>query len=288
LATVAVLCSAAAFTSVSPDDSAVDQSVINELRQAHRERAIAGAGLGDWAPDNLGVGDVAHEDDEWGAFGSGVSLQGMQTTLVAELVPQYVNYTINPSNTNAIVMFTVETWQEVSGLTNDGIFRRLTDIDEIGKAATNWLYGIAQEGDIVGHWLWADLQAGYTALKWTAPEVDGTRSNGLRYARKSGSSDDDCATALSDHQALWAGNTYGSFGAGDYASAARAEMVTNYGTPPDNTAFEGTRRPRCCTVRVPRVPAARSASRAASRSSATCTAAGAGAAPSCRARPNAA
>ena len=61
---------------------------------------------------------------------------------------------------NDITMFDVDTWRASAGLNASG-FRRSTD-------GTNFSYGIMQEGDIIGDWIFDDLIKGFSALKWSA------------------------------------------------------------------------------------------------------------------------
>ena len=179
LSAYVVLCTGAAFTHLVSGDSSVDKDTINQLRFAHRERALA-CGVG-WTPTNFVGGEVAHEAEEWGGLSS---VSGMQSNLVMRLVPAFVDRTVDPTTTNTIVMWTVPTWQQECGLTNEGVFRRLTDASLLPDPGTNWLYGIAQPGDIVGKWLWEDLQAGYSALKKT--KRTGSTYSGTRIMGRDG------------------------------------------------------------------------------------------------------
>ena len=167
IAVVGLLCMGAGFTHVSSGDSSVDKDIVNELRTAHRERAWAAQTFhtAGWKATNFVGGEIAHDDRQWANVSHGQS--GLQSNLVLRLVPAFVNHTIAITNTNTVVMWTIPAWQQETGLTNAGVFRRLTDASLLPDPGTNWLYGIAQPGDIVGSWLWEDLQAGYSALKWT-------------------------------------------------------------------------------------------------------------------------
>jgi len=202
LAAEVVFCSGATFTKVKRGDSAVQADVINELIIAHRERSYAQY-HSHWTPDNLVAGDVAHDSAVWGYA---YYARGLQHILTNRLVTQYANHTIDPTTTNTIANWTLPAWQAYTGLTNAGVFRRLTDVSQLGAATTNWLYGPAQAGDIVGAWLWEDLQVGYSALKWTTSKGGGSK----QYRTGSGVDNTNCATALDEARDDWDADAWGT------------------------------------------------------------------------------
>jgi hypothetical protein len=60
-------------------------------------------------------------------------------------------------------LFTLATWRAVAGITG---FRRASDWD--GENDPTWLAeGTAQKGDILGPWIFEDLQKAFSALRWT-------------------------------------------------------------------------------------------------------------------------
>jgi len=76
-------------------------------------------------------------------------------------LPQlYVDHANGPLTTNhaAFLYFTVATWREAAGLNTNG-FRRATE------QGGGFSYGHAQAGDIIGSWIYEDLQNGYSTLQ---------------------------------------------------------------------------------------------------------------------------
>jgi len=166
---VGLLSMGAAFTVPVAGDSSVSLITVNELHRAQRERSEAQDAWRVMHPNyekpDVVEGGEAHEASEWG----GPPSTALQTNLLY-LLTGFVNHSVALTNTNTVVMWTVPAWQDETGLTNNGIFRRLTNTADIGTG--NWSYGIAQEGDIVGTWIWEDLQVGYSPLKWTTLDMD--------------------------------------------------------------------------------------------------------------------
>lgn len=60
---------------------------------------------------------------------------------------------------NALLYFTLDNWRATSGLNVNG-FRRSTD-------GYSFSYGLMRAGDIIGPWIFEDLQKGFGALRWT-------------------------------------------------------------------------------------------------------------------------
>jgi hypothetical protein len=63
-----------------------------------------------------------------------------------------------------MVVYTLATFRSVAGLPEDG-FRRATAWN--GVDDPTWSYGVMQAGDIIGPWIFEDLQAAFDALRWT-------------------------------------------------------------------------------------------------------------------------
>jgi len=84
----------------------------------------------------------------------------LQTELeyLPTLYVDHVNGPVNES-TNGFRFFTLLTWREAAGLNANGFRRTITQGDNT--------YGLAQAGDIIGSWLYEDIEAGFSALKWT-------------------------------------------------------------------------------------------------------------------------
>jgi len=76
------------------------------------------------------------------------------------LATQYIDHVSGPlvvAETN-FRYFTLATWRAEAGLNASG-FRRSTN-------GTTYVYGIAQAGDLMGEWIFEDLQKGGLALQW--------------------------------------------------------------------------------------------------------------------------
>jgi hypothetical protein len=74
---------------------------------------------------------------------------------------------LNPAG-DAFLYFTLATWRTAAGLNESG-FRRVPEgVEWNGDDDPVWSYGQMQAGDIIGPWIFEDLQKGFGALKWTA------------------------------------------------------------------------------------------------------------------------
>lgn len=86
----------------------------------------------------------------------------------------FIDYLLGPlqgnpnsiSNFNSAVRFyTLERWREVAGLNASG-YRRATVWDGINEPT--YEYGTMQRGDVIGPWIFEDLQKAYSALRWSS------------------------------------------------------------------------------------------------------------------------
>lgn len=85
-----------------------------------------------------------------------VSLQQELETLA----PMYIDHENGPLTDaeDDFLYFTLDSWRATAGLNVNG-FRRSVD-------GTTMLYGQMQAGDVIGAWIFEDLQKGFDALKW--------------------------------------------------------------------------------------------------------------------------
>jgi len=93
----------------------------------------------------------------WRIFQNG--LEGICTS--------FINHVSGPLNVGAtaFLYFTLATWRTAAGL-NAGGFRRAQVWDGINNPV--WLTeGVMQKGDIIGPWVFEDLQKGMSALRWS-------------------------------------------------------------------------------------------------------------------------
>jgi len=81
------------------------------------------------------------------------------------LTTSYIDHNgpLNTSNT-AFLYFTLPSWRELASLNTNG-FRRATAWDH--NNIPSWSYGIVSNGDVIGPWIFDDLQNGYSVLQWT-------------------------------------------------------------------------------------------------------------------------
>ena len=103
-----------------------------------------------------------------------------QQALQSSLPRSYIDHN-GPLNTSttAFIYFTLLSWRETAGLNTNG-FRRATAWDHTNTPS--WSYGTISNGDVIGPWLFDDMQQGASALKWSfrtrgAPQ---TSTTGLR------------------------------------------------------------------------------------------------------------
>jgi len=142
----------------TPPAGAAWQALLDELTIAWSERRRA-LGQSAYTPEaGRDVQDAAY----WTA---------MQTWLETYCTA-FVDHLQGPLNEaqTGFRMFTQATWRAAAGLPADG-FRRATEWD--GQADPDWAYGRMAAGvpaDIIGPWIFEDLQRGLSALRWTIIE----------------------------------------------------------------------------------------------------------------------
>ena len=71
----------------------------------------------------------------------------------------------DPTTTYFPPAYTVATWRAAAGLNSSG-FRRVVGPWD-GSATPTFAYGLIQDGDIFGYWIWEDLVYGIITLKWS-------------------------------------------------------------------------------------------------------------------------
>lgn len=163
----------------------------------------------------------------------------------------FVNHAITPNGmhlTNGVVYFLTNTWAAAAGLTNG--FRRVT-----GNAwPLNWQayddpvysYGTNEANDIVGPWLWYDLQQGLNTLRWTPYVLGATPSYPITAqasAYRSGSGADFTRpTAWQESSDDWAAHAAWDEGGSVYWY--RCSRLYYQDPPPDYIHHYGSRRDR--------------------------------------------
>jgi hypothetical protein len=119
----------------------------------------------------------------------------------------FVDHTATISGSTSIPMLTLSQWRALAGLSSG--FRRVTAWDGLG--IPTFQYGIAQDGDIEGYWLYQDLMAGLSALKWTHRQGAEGASTDLSYRYGYGNGLT-CNDARNAALADWSGRGWSSYG----------------------------------------------------------------------------
>ena len=193
-----------------------DKAFLNEFVSAYNERnAVASTG----AITPWNGGDLACKES------GNPSFNLLQTNLES-MCTGFVNHDATIVGESAVPMFSLATWRAEAGMSSG--FRRATtwptNWKNYADAAFN--YGKMQDGDIIGPWIFDDLQKGLASLQWTVD--DGTKafvSSTLKSEVGGGGS---CAVALADYNSNW---TSGSWGAGSFVYLVLASIREDDPTP---------------------------------------------------------
>ena len=149
-----------AFTDPTHVDWAA-ASFLNEIHQGVIERYDAVFGYEESLGDTIGAEIAAGNDVQAAAL-----FEAWQDA-IEEMAVLFVDHTHNGGDFTGEenpTRFDLETFAAAAGLTYPGLWRAYTvHPDDDGEPA----YRQIQAGDIIGPWLFEDLQAALTALKWT-------------------------------------------------------------------------------------------------------------------------
>ena len=192
----------AASTSYSLDDLRMESGKVYVCIEAHTSGTFStDLAAGKWELHY----DVTDDDLQGRVFGTGVGDSNITWpgwwTMQAwcdSACTSFVDDGETIAGEAAVTMFTQAAWRTAAGLNSSG-WRRLTVYDE-AKTWDNQVfsYGLMQTGDIIGPWIFADLQNGLGALKWTKASLAASSGNTNSWAKilESGDPDSDCDTAL--------------------------------------------------------------------------------------------
>jgi len=215
----------AAFTTIDSSADITHVDVLNELVGGISERAQA---LGQSAWTLVSAGDDIQDKDFW------YDLQEWIETYCTS----FVDHTQGPDpgdfeGETALPMFTLSSFRSIAGLHSSG-FRRATAWDPDTDDWTDlsdamFSYGRMQAGDIIGPWIWVDLQNALTALKWTttSPALGGSTLQ----ARSSGYSGwyPTCTDATDEEDTDWSASSWGAGSYYFYVAAGQLEQSgSNY------------------------------------------------------------
>jgi len=139
------------------------QALLDELVLAYSERRQALSQSAYTAADDRDVQAASY----W------TTLQGWIETNCLSFI-DHVSGPLTGDNT-AFLYFTLATFRAAAGLHADG-FRRSTD-------GSSFSYGQMQPGDIIGPWIFEDLQKAFSVLRWrlltfTTPSFTGYKRSG--------------------------------------------------------------------------------------------------------------
>ena len=213
IAALLLVACGASFTSVTNGN--VDLQAVqinNELRISHNERRWA-AGLTNGIMDEIVVGVDIQAATNWAQ---------MQQSLEA-ICTSYLNHTnagVNPYQTTNPVWFTEATWREVAGLHSNGFSRAKTVWPEDWTDNTDAAFtqGVCQAGDILGPWLWKELQDGMSALQYSTDNATWATQTNAYYTNMIDAivpnpryGTNDCEGPYDRHVTNWPGS-WGSLG----------------------------------------------------------------------------
>jgi len=199
------------FTTIDSSADITHEDVLNEIVGGVSERAQA---LGQSALTLVAAGDDIQAKSFWYAL----------QEWVETYCTSFVDHTqeTNPGDFDgetAFPMFTLSSFRSAADLHSSG-FRRATAWDPSGTPpADDWTdlndpmfsYGRMQADDIIGPWIWVDLQNALTALKWTKQSgAVGSWSSTLQ-SRTSGYSSWQavCTDATDEQDTDWSGSSWG-------------------------------------------------------------------------------
>jgi hypothetical protein len=192
----------AAFTAVTLTTDWAAQAFGTELALAVYERKRA-AGISSAGASSVSAGDDAQAASFW------ADLQDV----LDDLCTSYVDHTAGADPYAGWEAFTLSSWRLAAGLSSSG-FRRATTwpTDWTNMADAAYSFGQAQAGDIIGPWIFKDLQLGLSALKWTLYAGSWSWADGeIRYCF--GGEDSDCDAARNSEISAWNTASWASGGA---------------------------------------------------------------------------
>ena len=181
------------FTTIVNNDDLQNLSLFNELVNAYSQRHQI-AGYAGQSAVEAGF-DITAQPDYNNIF----CILYMQKR-VEQICTIFVDSDAIMTDLAAIPAFTWTTLKTAASIPNG--FRRAvlswptdwTDYNEV-----SYSYGTIQPGDIIGPWLWVDLQNCFKKMIWTTMTSLGASTG----AKASEASNATCATAKTDHDTYW-------------------------------------------------------------------------------------
>ena len=184
-------------------------SLLNELQLAYSERRQA---LGQSAAAPLAAGADLQAASLWSTWQSWIESHVGSWADYTAGTPSPGNYT----GLTAIPWLTLAQLRTLAGLPSGG-FRRVQGASWPADWTSNtdpaYTFGTCQAGDIIGPWLWVDLQRAFSVLRWAAFYA-GWKTAGRGYKKTSIAFNNDYATASAAQISGWP--TGWSLGGGSY------------------------------------------------------------------------
>ena len=140
-------------TAFTPPANATWQTLLNELTLAYSERRQV-LGQSAYIPEDRDVQTAAY----W------AGLQGwIETNCIG-----FVDCVYGPldETRSDFLLFSLASFRASAGLHTDGFRRVPVGIEWDGETDPEWSYGFMEVGDIIGPWIFEDLQKAFSVLKW--------------------------------------------------------------------------------------------------------------------------
>jgi hypothetical protein len=139
----------ATFATLAQGDDWADCQYINEILTSYREHRLA-RGFSNGGKQAARVNDDDAHYYIWYA--------AIQSWIEANCV-EFIDHSKTVTDYDDVQKYTRATFRTAAGLNTSG-FKRSTD-------GTTFSYGKVQEGDVVGRWIFTELQDALDALRWT-------------------------------------------------------------------------------------------------------------------------
>ena len=216
-------------------------SFVNEFQGAVLERSLAAGGLttSEWADisagDNIQGAEVSTPTQDRGWKKMQERLETMASPNVVLQTGFIVSHDANGASLGAgyyderaVVRWTLSAWRTASGIPSG--FRRATtlpaDWTDYNDAAFS--YGLMQVGDIIGPWIFQDLQDGLNTLVWTDVKSPTWSREGENNEKDGSDTGATWAATKTATETAYDGDTSTS-GAAPYAATEGVFFNPNYG-----------------------------------------------------------
>ena len=191
---------ASTFTEITTNTDLQNKDLHNEIRAAFNERQYVHTNTKVYSAD-VAAGDDIQAKAYWLDYQNNLK----------SLVSQFIDPTFVIDQSAGPSVYDLNDWYAAAGLTSG--FRRVpgaswpADWTDYNDPA--YSYGKIEAGDIIGPWLFVDLQKGLNALTRTYQQMQGWPDHTWTSATREGTgSDVDCQTALDAANTAWTNNSW--------------------------------------------------------------------------------